>query len=273
MNQRGYAPIVLILEVFLFAVVVVGLYIYWNSKSHYPILGLNPKVDNSAAIASTSPQAIQSANLYLENKGEISIKDANGNFQVIDKGSSAYLFSDKSKLAYIHDLETEDEPHGRTYSDLIVYDYKLGTKSEFLSHTPNVSMSWSPNEKYVVVSVFVYEYPSGKVIGDVDLSYNALNAFITWIDDDNFLQEEYIESDKFDRCTESGEVSQISKISLPSMKKVVLVPANEDYDFSIESVNGNTLTYKLIPSSNVPTEGGSCTDPKGDIQTKQLIIK
>lgn len=196
---------------------------------------------------------IQNSIIVYENNGIMLLNGLNNTPSDIDSlGMSPSYSPVLQKIAYINP--------GRVNNNNAIYIYDIPTKkSEELKYTVSDGtlnrVEWSPDGKYIVAisSTYViggetvYEYPSGRKITTITAYLKIPPLF--W-DSDGSLIFRDPQGVTPPRQSGGGEGVGISKISLPSGQKQILLQANAQYDYDLMGVTNNFINYQPLDPNN-----------------------
>jgi hypothetical protein len=225
--------------------------------------------DKSEITLTTSPQSstpsspsqpssligsdIRNSILVYENNGIMLLNGFNSAPTNIDgRGVSPSYSPILQKIAYVNP--------GLNSDDNAIYVYDIPTKKyEELKYTVSDgtlnTVEWSPDGKYIVAisSTYViggetvYEYPSGRKITTITALLKIPPLF--WDSDGNLIFRDP-QGVTPPRQSGGGEEVGISKISLPSGQKQILLQANAQYDYDLMGVTNNLINYQPLDPNN-----------------------
>ncbi len=217
---------------------------------------------DTAPAAPTIPDEVLATPIFFQKSAKlykILLSDKQAK-EVLPKVDSYSLSPDKTKLAYIEEYGVESES-----KEVHILNLKTnGEKTITTDSSTNRDVSWSPNEKYLLVnsgtgtmgSTGIYEVSSGKKVYQFGQA-----GTLDWINDVTFV---LVDGQKVStpRPWGSGDGMGLAVIKLPDGKKTVLKKADATTDYALAGVKDGNIEFsqKKVGDANDWVDPGSAKE-------------
>lgn len=185
----------------------------------------------------------------IKNGGVMLLNGLGSKPILIDKNGESPVYSAiLSKVAY---TEIDAQHTGEYVCNIYAYDIKT-TKTEIIktNYKPFGNcfiQSWSPNGKYlltnagtyVVRTMTIFEYPSGRTIATLVRE----DDYLAWDQNGNLISSDQTTNVTPTRTWGNGKGSSIMKISMSGEQEQIIRGADSQYDYGLIEVNNNTIYY------------------------------